>query len=408
LIRRPGPRGVSGGLWFVAILLVAANLRPVIASVPPLAEQLAAALHLSSVATGVLTTLPVLCMAVFAPVASPAAARFGEQAVLIASIALICTGAGLRAVHGTVFLYAATAVAGIGIAVAGTLLPALVRTRTPGRVGPVTGLYSAVLITGALLASGVTEPVRAVLHTSAQSVLAIWAVPAAVALVVWSGVPVLAPSTVDRAAVDRAAVDGAAVDGAAVDGAGGARLPWRSDAAWRAALFMGAQSLLFYATLAWLPARYTDLGVSASAAGLLLALFSAAQIVTALAMPSLAHRSRTPAIWIAASVGLTTLGLLLIGLVPLGAPWAWVVVVGLGMGGNLALALTVITQIAPDPRAATAYAGMAFLVGYLLAAVGPVSAGALRDATGSLTAVFLTLAALGAVTLGLGLTASRR
>src|SRR5262249_893263 len=162
---------------------------------------------------------------------------------------------------------------------------------------------------------------------------------------------------------------------------------------------------LFYGALAWLAARYTDLGFSPSAAGLLLAVFSGAQMVTALAMPTLAQRGRTVAGWIAASVGLTPLGLLLIGAVRLGAPRGWVRVggMGLGMGGNLALALLVITNAAPDPRSAAAYTGMAFLVGYLLAAFGPVTAGALRDLTGNLTSVFLALAGLGVVTLRLGL-----
>ena len=61
------------GWWLAAIQLVAANLRPVIASVPPVDEQLAALLKFSSVATVVLTTLPVLCMAPAAAVAPPQA-----------------------------------------------------------------------------------------------------------------------------------------------------------------------------------------------------------------------------------------------------------------------------------------------------------------------------------------------
>jgi CP family cyanate transporter-like MFS transporter len=371
------------GWWLAAVLLVAVNLRPVLGSVPPVAERLASERHLSSVDIGVLTTLPVLCMALFAPVAAPLAARFGARRLLITSLALIGLGAAGRALPG--LLYVGTAVAGIGIAVAGTLLPSQVRAQRPDRVGPITGLYTCVLIGGALIASGATEPLRAWWSVSAQAVLAVWAVPAVLALVFW--LTARGVSTVEPAG-------------------GVVRVPWRSGSAWRASLFMGAQSLLFYATLAWLAARYTDLGFSAGTAGLLLAVFSAAQMISALAMPALARSA--PAGWIAVSVGLTTLGLLLVGSVPLAAPWLWVSVLGLGMGGNLALALTVVTQAAPDPRSATAYTGMAFLVGYLLAAAGPVLTGALRDATGSLTVVFLALAGLGVVAIGLGLAAAKR
>ena len=222
-----------------------------------------------------------------------------------------------------------------------------------------------------------------------ETALALWSVPAAIALVVW----LLAgaersprPSTVASV-----------------------RFPWRSRDAWLGTLFMGGQSLLFYASLAWLAADYTARGLSASTAGLLLAVFSAAQLVTALVMPTLAHRGGSARPWIALSVGLTTFGLLMIAVAPMpfpAAPWLWATITGLGMGGNLALAFLVLTERAPTPAAAPAFTGMAFFVGYLLAAVGPVAAGALRDVTGSYTPVFATLTVLGVLTLLVGVLAA--
>jgi MFS transporter, CP family, cyanate transporter len=273
-------------LWFAAIILVAANLRPVLTSVPPIVDGLVRAFGLSAVAAGALTTLPVLCMGLFAPLAAVGARRFGESAVLASAVALIAAGAALRAVAGLAGLYGGTALAGVGIAVAGALLPAVVRTRMPDRVGPVTGLYTAALIGGALLAAGGTEPLRARLGVDAQAVLALWAVPAMAALAVW-----LVQSRLGAGA------GGQGAGGAGGQGAGGAgrappvRLPWRSRTAWWGAAFMGAQSLLFYGTLAWLAAAYIRLGMSAASAGLLLALFSATQVVTAGC-----RRSRTAAV----------------------------------------------------------------------------------------------------------------
>jgi CP family cyanate transporter-like MFS transporter len=354
--------------------------------VPPLVDGLTATFRLSAVAAGALTTLPVLAMGLFAPLAPVAARRFGGSTVLAVSVALIAAGAGVRSVGGVVGLYLGTAMAGVGIAVGGALLPALVRVRAPDRVGPVTGLYTGALIGGALVAAAGTEPLRAALDVPEQAVLAVWAVPALAALGLW----LLA-----------ARPDGGAPPGGPI------RLPWRSGAAWLGTLFMGLQSLLFYATLAWLAADYIGLGMSARDAGLLLGVFSATQIVTALAMPALAHRTGSARPWVAVSVGLVLLGLVLVAVVPLAAPWAWAALLGLGMGGNLSLALTILTHLAPTPEGAAAYAGMAFFVGYLLAAVGPVAAGALHDATGGFTAVFLALAGLGVVTLLVGLASAR-
>jgi CP family cyanate transporter-like MFS transporter len=113
--------------------------------------------------------------------------------------------------------------------------------------------------------------------------------------------------------------------------------------------------------------------------------------------------------WTGASVGLTTVALFLIALVPdpfPAAPWLWTALVGLGMGGNLSLALVVLTQAAPTHRDASAYTGMAFLVGYLFAALGPVALGTLTDATGGYRAGFLTLAVFGIATTVVGVAAA--
>ena len=377
------------GLWILAILAVAANLRPVITSLPPLVDPIAATYGLSAAAAGALTTLPVVCMGLFAPAAAPLARRHGESVVLGWAVAVIAAGAALRSVDGLLGLYGGTALAGVGIAVAGTLLPSLVRARMPHQIGPVTGLYTGLLISGAFVAAGVTEPLRAALGVSPQAVLAVWAGPAVLAFLLWIW---LGRGSASSAPATRV------------------QFPWRSWPAWLGTLFMGLQSLLFYATLAWLAATYTDLGLTAHEAGLLLALFSATQIITALAMPALAHRGGDIRPWIGISVGLTTLALALVAAVPFvhpAAPWLWAALLGLGMGGNLSLALVVLTRLAPTQADAAAYTGMAFFVGYLLAAVGPVAAGALRDATGGFTAVYTTLAALGVVTLAVALASAR-
>ncbi len=392
-------------LWFAAIILVAANLRPVITSVPPIVDALAAEFELSAVAAGALTTVPVFCMGLFAPVAAIAARRFGETAVLAGAVALIALGAGARAIAGLAGLYAGTALAGVGIAVAGALLPAVVRAGTPDRVGPVTGLYTAALIGGALLAAGGTEPLRSGLGLSSQTVLGLWAVPAAVAVLVW----LLARRTPAPAA--GAAPAPAAGAAPAPAPSGRVRMPWRSPAAWLGTAFMGAQSLRFYGALAWLAAAYIDPGMTAHEAGLLLALFSATQVVSAFALPALAHRYGNLRWWTGGSVCVVALALFLVALVPdpfPAAPWLWAGLMGLGMGGNLSLALLVLTQLAPSQREASAYTGMAFLFGYLLAALGPVALGTLTDATGGYRVPFLTLAAFGVVTVGLGVAAAAR
>jgi MFS transporter, CP family, cyanate transporter len=377
-------------LWLLAaVVLVALNLRPAIASVPPLADSIAADYRLSAAATGLLTTLPVLCMGAFAPLGALLGRRFGTERLLAAALLLIATGTAMRAIAGLWLLYLATVLFGVGIAVAGALLPPLVRERFPDRVGPVTGLYTTGLIGGALLAASLTAPLHTALGVGWPAALGLWALPALLALAGWLAV-----------AGRTAPVPVEAVPGAPA--------PWRSRRAWAATFFMGGQSLLYYASLAWLAARYTALGFSAAEAGLLLGLFSATQLVSALGLPLLAHHFGDPRPWIAASLATTGGALALIAYLPGAVPWLWASLLGLGMGGQFALALTVLSTLGANPRESAAATGMALFVGYLLAAAGPVVAGALRDATGGYVVPFAALAVFSVPVLLSGVASGRR
>jgi CP family cyanate transporter-like MFS transporter len=85
-------------------------------------------------------------------------------------------------------------------------------------------------------------------------------------------------------------------------------------------------------------------------------------------------------------------------------------VLGLAAGGQLALGLTLLVDLAPTPVDSARLSGMALGVGFLVASTGPVLAGALHDVVGEYRAPFLVLAGLGAATMlcGVSLGPSRR
>jgi CP family cyanate transporter-like MFS transporter len=379
----PSTRRSAAG-WIAAVVLVSLNMRPVLASVPPIIDEVRTAYALSSAAAGALTAAPVVCMGLFAPAAGWVAARWGTGRAVAGALVLLAIAAGVRPLGGPALLFAGTVAAGIGVAVGGALLPALVRVRFPDRVGPMTGVYTTALIGGALIGAGLTEPLSGVLPGGWRSALAFWAIPAAAALVVWWVARPAPPATGSPPARGRWS-------------------PWRSRTAWLATVYMGGQSLLYYAALAWLSARYTVLGWTPRAAGGLLALFSAAQLVTALGLPVLARRDPRPAI--AGALVTTMASLVLIALAPLAAPAVWATVLGLGVGGSFALALTVVGQVAPTPADTPRASGMAFFVGYLLAAAGPVAVGLLHDATGGYRWPYLALVGVALGTLAAALPA---
>ena len=94
---------------------------------------------------------------------------------------------------------------------------------------------------------------------------------------------------------------------------------------------------------------------------------------------------------------LVTFGFCAAGLVPLvtpWAPWAWVVVLGLGIGGLFSLVLTLPLDYSADTDQAGRLTAMTFFVGYVVAAVRPLAVGARRDATGGYAFPFVALATL--------------
>lgn len=371
----------------LALVLVAVNLRPAIASVPPLLGVLQADLGLSGAVAGVLTTLPVLCMSVFAPVGATLARRVGRERALTGALALLATGTLVRgAAAATLPLFAGTLLAGAGLAMASALLPGLVKAYFPGRAGLVTGLYTAALAGGAMAGAALTVPLMDAFGGRWQLALASWTLLALLGLAVW--VPVTAGHRQPRAG--RAGRTARAA------------LPWRSGLAWRVSLFMGLQSLLYYSALTWLAPRYTALGWTKAGAGLLLALANAVQVVSAITVPALSDRGRSRQPWIGLCVGTTTLTFVGLAVAPLAAPALWAVAFGLGVGGTFGLALALLVDLAPNPGATEGLAGMAFLIGYAIAAVGPVLAGALHDASGGYRLPFLVLAGFGVLTLAIG------
>ena len=233
------------------------------------------------------------------------------------------------------------------------------------------------LTLGAALAAGLAVPLERLLGDEWTASLAIWAVPALVAAAVWA---------------PRAARPGTIVGG----GPGPALL--RVPLAWSVAVFFGVQSMAFYAGLAWLPSILRDSGYDAADAGALQALAQAVQLMPAFVVPVLAARSRDQAALLVGIVALAGGGL--VGL--LAAPAAaglWMVLVGLGQGGALGLALILPVLRGGDIRTVASLTAMALCAGYLIAATGPWLLGAIRDATGDWTIPLVVLIAMTAAEL---------
>lgn len=356
-------------LWSVlAIVLIAANLRPALASVGPVLEDLRADLELERTGAALLTSLPVLCLGFLAPLAPRLAREVGLERAMVVTLVVLLAGLLLRIVAGSATLFAGTVAAAGGIAVANVLVPVVVKRDFPRRTATMMGIYTMCLTGFAALAAGATVPAGELLGAGWRGSLGIWAVLAVLALLVW--VPLA------RGAVKPATTAGAAP----------ATSVMRDPLAWQVTLFFGLQSLSFYAVLAWLPSIYRDAGFSAASAGLLLSVSAVVQAPISLITPRLAAHGRDQRWLAAAACSLVAVGLLGVLFAATAAPYLWVAILGAGHGAGFAPALLFTVLRAPTSTDTAWLSAMAQTVGYVIAATGPFLVGALRAATETWTA----------------------
>jgi CP family cyanate transporter-like MFS transporter len=376
-------------LLAAGMVLLAINLRPAAASIGPLINRIQAGTGLSGTGAGALTTLPVLCFGALAPLAPTLIRRLGERSTVVVALAALLLGLLVRLVPGLGFLFVGTALAGAAIAVGNVLLPVLVRGNFPDHVGLLTGMYTTALVGFAALPAGISVPVADALGGGWRPGLAIWAIPAAVALAVWA--PQLRrPQRATDAGAERIP---------------GARALLRDPVAWSVTLFFALQSAGFYTTLAWLPSVFHSHGFSTTKSGLLLSLALVVGLLPALTLPSLAARARHQRAFMVAVMSFIAVGWLGVLLAPTSLPYLWVVLLGLGQNAAFPLVLTLIVL-----RGGSLTAGLSTLaqsVGYLVAAAGPIGIGILHDATGSWTPPLIVLLALLVPQLFLGMAAAR-
>lgn len=396
----PPTAGRSGRLGSVLVMIgiiaVAANLRTAITVVGPLIPTIRVDTGASNVGLGLIGTIPVLMFGLMAPIAPAIGRRVGIGRALAGSMVLLSVAIGLRSAGGFGWLLTGTVLLGVAIAIGNVLLPALIKGRFPHRASQLTSVYSAVMVLAATVSAGLAVPLAA--RTSWQLSAGIWAVPAAV------GAMVVVTSLLMEGRLVPATAAGGGPPAVGVS----LRRLYATPLAWQVTAFMGLQSTVFYVAIAWLPDILISRGMSEVQAGAMVSVLNLAGMVGVLVLPLL-HRGRADQrrSMLAAS-GFLVAGPLLLLVMPgvALAPLA-TVLLGLGTGGTISLALSFFALRTTSVTDAASLSGMAQMWGYLLSAVGPVAWGALRDVTGSWRVPLALLVVVAATAGGAGLLASR-
>lgn len=387
-------------LVLLGIVLASLNMRAALAGVSPLLGEIGDHFHLAATASSLVTTIPLVFMGLGSILAPKLARRWGTEAVLCGALVLLCGGILLRIAPPVVALFVGCALVGTAIALLNVLMPGLIKRDFPERAAGMTALYSTAMILGATVSAASAVPLENALG-GWQGSLASWAVLAAVAAAAWAPQAVLARGAARQAATERPGA--APAPRAADDGPRLTRIPL----AWQITLFMGSQSLVAYVIIAWLPTIFTDHGMSKAQAGLVFAFSTLVQAVGSFVVPMLAGRMRSQRSLAAGVVVFMAAGVAGLLVAPVAGAWLWATLLGVGQGGALGLALTMMVLRTRDAHTAARLSGMAQTWGYLLAAVGPFALGAVHQATGGWTVPIVALLVVCAGLLCLGLGAGR-
>jgi len=362
-----------------AIVLLALNLRVAVGSLGVVLGSVRDDLGMSTPVAGIVTTVPVVCFAVFGVGAHGVVKGLGLHRTAALVLSLITVGLVLRAVvDNTALFMTFTTVALAGAAMGNIILPPLVKVHFPDRIGLMSALYGGSLMAGASLGSISTVPLSDALGGWRQG-LGLWAGLAFVALLPW-----LAFLRHD----------------VRTDPTGSARLAsrdvLRSPLTWAMLVLFGSQSAMAYAQFGWLPEILTDAGLSDARAGAMLGLLSGVGIPLTLGLPWLMRIvGERPVLPVAFAV-VTACGWLGVLVAPTTMTWLWAVLLGLG-GGAFTWTLTMIGKRTRTAAGTTALSVFTQGPGYLIAGIGPLGAGVLHDATGSWTAPLVALMSLTAV-----------
>jgi CP family cyanate transporter-like MFS transporter len=374
------------GFALAGIILVVLNLRPAITSLSPIYDQIGRSIPLNSTALGILGMLPPLAFALFGFLTPSLISRLGLERSLLLAMALVCTGQVFRSFSNDIWLFGITSLVSLaGMGFGNVLLPPVIKSYFPDRIGLVTSIYTSLIAISAALPSLLAVPVTQIAGWRVST--GMWSVLALFALGPWLLLLRDSPGQAQTGQYQRYPA-------------------WRWPITWGITILFAVGVLNNYTLIAWLPKILTaSAGVSHAEAGLMLSMYNLIGIPHGLLVPAILSRTRRPFVVIAVGGACLLVGYLGLNYFPLFA-WGWILCAGVGLM-LVPISLTLINLRSRTEDGAAALSSFTQGTGYLIGAVGPVVVGGLHSVTNQWTAAFWFLSITALVALGAGTLAAR-
>jgi len=382
-------------LLVIGVIFVAFNLRPAITSVGPLVGIIRDDIGFSNWSVALLTSLPLIAFAFMSPLAPKIANKLSNEMTLALGLLVLIIGICLRSISVVFFIFLGTLGVGVGIAICNVLLPGVIKEKFPAKVAIMTSIYTTSMSIFATTASGVSIPLSEGLGLGWQLALLIWVVPAAIGFIIW----LIVYKRNNRLADAEPMKFFETQKGSGI---------WKSNLAWKVALFMGFQSFIFYVTISWLPELLMDGGMEQATAGYMLSYFQFLGIPVSFIIPIIAIKMQSQRLLVIVINVLYVIGIICL----LMESSFWIIIfaitlIGIASSANFALSLSFLSMRAKNAKDAAELSGMAQSIGYILAAIGPMFIGFIYDITHAWTIPLLLLIILAFIIIYVGMSAGQ-
>ena len=209
---------------------------------------------------GLLGTIPILCMGLFAPPGALLADRLGPRLAIASCLGCVAVFGLVRAgAPGAAGVLALTFGLSMGLGAAQSVMPVAVKEDFPTQPAFATGIYALGINVGSAVSAALAVPI-AVASGSWRWALAAFSLATILIVGAWLLLTRHAPR-------HRRSAEGAPP------------LPWRNGLAWRLGGVFGLMAVTYYGLNAWLPDAYVERGWSEGRAGALIAVLNIASLV---------------------------------------------------------------------------------------------------------------------------------
>ncbi|MFP6560162.1 CynX/NimT family MFS transporter [Paraburkholderia sp. B3] len=364
----------------VLLLIVSLALRPGIVSIGPILLSIRQHFRLTYSEAALLTSIPDVCMGLFVLCVPALSRRLGIERTIALSLLLLGLAIFFRALatSAPVLLFW-TALVGIGIAVAGALIGGWIKEHFADQASLFMGIYAGGLSIGATIAAVGTGYIAA-LFKNWRYGAGMWCVIAVTALASWSYLARHMRRQTAHPADQKARAEIA--------------LPWHEGRAWLLAVFFGLSQFVAYACLAWLAPWNNEEHMSDIPGGLMLSVFTLFLAAGSFAAGGFAGKSGDRRLWLLLGTIISAVGFL--GLAFLPSTWPTLFVVAIAFGQGVCFAMGMMLPLDNAAKASDGHAWTMFVlcIGYMIAALGPLSFGFLRDWRGEFSDSWLLLLAI--------------